>query len=549
MKCLLINPFYPISETPSPPLGLAYLAAVLERAGVAVALLDFVVYPYSKKNLETTLKTFAPDFVGLTAVTMTFDHAAEIVRDIKSIKADLLTVMGGPHVSMCPDETLSALPALDMIVVGEGDDTIVEIARQVTSGRQWENIPGIVYRDAAGIHATPAKPYAVDVKSLPMPARHLLPLGRYKALNMPVSMTTSRGCPFKCIFCVGRKMVGAKVRYRNPVSVVDEMAYLKGLNFNQINIADDLFTASRAHCFGVCDEILRRGLNIKWSSFARVDLVSLDLLQKMKEAGCVAVSFGVETANPDILKTIKKGITLAQAEAAVSACADAGVLPHVSFILGLPGETPETIEETRVFGEKIKALGASYGFHLLAPFPGTEIRDRAGELGIRILTHDWREYHANKAIVETDRADAALMDRIAGRWKDEYDEYLGLVKQKIAANTATEEEAWSLIGLENTVILYDLMMKSALEEKGSWPVTAGESADEATLLTALAGRVYGYTDYSAERAAQAMQWAMSRDSLVHRFQNGQIVWSWRDYLQASPFRMPEVSARIERELN
>ncbi|MFZ5565198.1 MAG: B12-binding domain-containing radical SAM protein, partial [Thermodesulfobacteriota bacterium] len=395
MKCLLINPFYPVSETPSPPLGLAYLAAELERAGVEVLLADFVVFPYSRERIEEILKTFAPDFVGLTAVTMTFDHAAEIVRDIRAADQTVLTVMGGPHASMCARETLEALPELDMVAVGEGDDTVVRIAGELAGQRRWETIAGIVYRDKTGICATPVREYAVDVTALPMPARHLVPLGRYKALNMPVSMTTSRGCPFKCIFCVGRKMVGAKVRYRDPVSVVDELAFLAGLGFSQVNIADDLFTASRAHCFGVCDEILRRGLNIKWSSFARVDLVNYELLKKMKEAGCVAVSFGVETANPEILKTIKKGITLEQVEAAVRACADAGVLPHVSFILGLPGETPETIEETRRFGEKIKAMGASYGFHLLAPFPGTEIRDRATELGIRILTDDWREYHAN----------------------------------------------------------------------------------------------------------------------------------------------------------
>jgi radical SAM superfamily enzyme YgiQ (UPF0313 family) len=347
---------------------------------------------------------------------------------------------------------------------------------------------------------------------------------------MPVSMTTSRGCPFKCIFCVGRKMVGAKVRYRDPITVVDELAYLKGLNFNQINIADDLFTASRSHCFGVCDEILRRNLDIKWSSFARVDLVSPELMKKMKQAGCVAVSFGVETANREMLKTIKKGITLEQVEAAIGACAEADMLPHVSFILGLPGETPETIEETSQFGEKIKAMGASYGFHLLAPFPGTEIRDRAEELGIHILSHDWREYHANKAIVETDRADAALMDKIAGQWKDEYDLYLGDVKEKIKAGTATEEEAWSLIGLENTVILYDLMMTSALEEYGAWTIGEGENPDEEALLNRLAGRICHLTGYDAGRVAEALQWAKSRDSFLFHFDNGRVLWSWHDYL-------------------
>ncbi len=530
MKCLLINPHYPISETPSPPLGLAYLAAVLEQAGVEVDLLDCVVFPYSKEFLEAKLKSFSPDFVGITAVTMTFDHAAIIVRDIKAINETMVTVMGGPHVSMCADDTLNALPELDMIVLGEGDDTIVQLAESIAGDRDWRRVPGLVFRDGDTIRTTEFKPYAVDVKALPMPARHMIPLGRYRALNMPVSMTTSRGCPFKCIFCVGRKMVGAKVRYRDPVAVVDELAYLKGLNFNQINIADDLFTASRSHCFGVCDEILRRNLNIKWSSFARVDLVSPELLKKMKQAGCVAVSFGVETANPEMLKTIKKGITLEQVEAAIKACAEADVLPHVSFILGLPGETPETIEETRLFGEKIKAMGASYGFHLLAPFPGTEIRDRAEELGIHILSHDWREYHANKAIVETDRADAALMDRIAGQWKDEYDLYLGDVKEKIKAGTATEEEAWSLIGLENTVILYDLMMTSALEEYGTWAIGEGDKPDEEALLNTLAERVCHLTEYDAARVVQALQWAKSRDSFVFHFDSGRVLWSWHDYL-------------------
>ncbi|MFZ5565121.1 MAG: B12-binding domain-containing radical SAM protein, partial [Thermodesulfobacteriota bacterium] len=253
------------------------------------------------------------------------------------------------------------------------------------------------------------------------------------------------------------------------------------------------------------------------------------LLKKMKEAGCVAVSFGVETANPEILKTIKKGITLEQVEAAVKACADAGVLPHVSFILGLPGETPETIEETRRFGEKIKAMGASYGFHLLAPFPGTEIRDRATELGIRILTDDWREYHANRAIVETEKADAALMDQVARRWKDEYDEYLGYVKQQMDAGTATEEEAWSLVSLENTVINYDLMMKSSLETRGAWRMEA-PGADGDALLSALADRVCGDTGYPANRVAQALAWAMGRGSLEYAVDNGRVAWRWKDYL-------------------
>ena len=156
--------------------------------------------------------------------------------------------------------------------------------------------------------------------------------------------------------------------------VVDELEYLNSLNFHQINIADDLFTANKKHCLAVCNEIIRRGLTLKWTSFARVDTVSKDLLATMKSAGCEAVSFGIESANPDILKTIQKGITLPQVVNAVKMCQQVGIIPYASFILGLPGETPQTIKDTLDFGERLKEQGMLYGFHLLAPFPGTEIR-------------------------------------------------------------------------------------------------------------------------------------------------------------------------------
>ena len=155
------------------------------------------------------------------------------------------------------------------------------------------------------------------------------------------------------------------------------MEYLNSLNFHQINIADDLFTANRKHCLAVCDEIINRRLELKWTSFARVDTVSEEILTQMKAAGCSAVSFGVESGNPQILKTIKKGITREQVVAGGDMCRRTGVTPHASFILGLPGETPQTIRETMDFGEQLKELGLSYGFHLLAPFPGTEIRAKA----------------------------------------------------------------------------------------------------------------------------------------------------------------------------
>ena len=529
MRLLLINPFYPISETPSPPLGLAFLAGALERAGVEVKILDFVVFPYSKKVLESVLKGFLPHMVGITAVTMTFDNAMNVIKDVKGIDPDIITVMGGPHVTFCAEDTMNSFPALDCIVLGEGEETIVDLVRAVDKAGDWGNINGLVYRNGSGIHRTGFRPPGIAMDSLPVPARHLLPLARYRALEMPVSMTTSRGCPFKCIFCVGRKMVGAKVRYLSPKKVVDELEYLSSLNFDQINIADDIFTTSKRHCLAVCDEIMRRKIKAKWSAFARVDTVSREVLGKMKEAGCGVVSFGVESGNRDILKTIKKGITLEQVIAAVKMCTDLEITPHASFILGLPGETPETLKETVDFGEKLKDMGVSHGFHLLAPFPGTEIREQSTKLDIKILTSDWREYHANRAIVETSSVNRKMLDEIVIEWESEFNKWLGEIKRRMETGEAEEDEIRQLMRLERCVLVYDLMMGRVVEERGSWR-KENEVVSDSDALKALVSRVANSTNKADEQVFDTLNYAVEQENLRYVEDNGLIRWEWVDYL-------------------
>ena len=529
MRYLLVNPYYPISENPSPPLGLAFLAAALEQAGIEVRVLDLVVFPYTIELLEDLLDDFQPDIVGITSVTMSFDSAIAVIQDVKKIAPDLVTVMGGPHVSFRARETMTEYPALDFIVMGEGEEAIVELARAVEKGAGFEEIAGLAWREGDRINITTGRPPGIDVDTLPRPSRHLLPLGRYRTLGMAISMTSSRGCPFSCIFCVGRKMVGAKVRYRNPISVVDELEYLSSLNFIQVNMADDLFTANKKHCLEVCDEILRRGLKTKWTSFARVDTVSPEVLARMKEAGCTAVSFGVETGNREILKTIRKGITLEQVEAAVTMCVEAGITPHASFILGLPGETPETLKETVAYGEKLKSMGVSHGFHLLAPFPGTRVRDESADYGLKILTDDWREYHANRAIVATDSVSREMLDEVVIQWEKNFDSYLGWLKERLEAGEASAEEAWPLINLERIVLIYDLMMDRVIEEKGSWPAD-DDPADSSGHLSQLVDRIKEATPKPRELLMEALGSAMEAGNLKRRKADGLVRWEWVDYL-------------------
>jgi anaerobic magnesium-protoporphyrin IX monomethyl ester cyclase len=529
MRFLLINPYYPISETPSPPLGLAYLGAALEAAGIEVRLLDLVVFPYSIKILESVLQDFAPQFVGITAVTMTFDHAAGVIKDVKHIDPAIRTVMGGPHVTFCAKETMRCLPELDFICLGEAEATIVELVQSTENGCRWNAIKGIVYRQGTEIHSTGVRKEMLDLDAIPAPARALIPLGRYRALHMPISMTTSRGCPFQCIFCVGRQMVGPRVRFRNPAQVVDELAYLSGLKFHQINLADDLFTANKKRCLAVCDEIIQRRLKTTWTCFGRVDTVSPEILSRMKQAGCDAICFGVESANAAILKTIKKRITTEQVLAAVVMCRDAGIIPHASFILGLPGETPETLKETNDFGKRLKDKGAMCGFHLLAPFPGTAVREQSERLGIRILTSDWSQYHANRAIVETASVTSEMLDKMVIEWEDEFKEWLEEIKRLMDTGEATEQEASLLTNLVHTVLIYDLMMGHAVEEKGFWRHN-GKPLATADALKTLIDRIAGTFSHQPADISSALVYAAEQGNLRYEEREGQAQWQWVDYL-------------------
>jgi radical SAM superfamily enzyme YgiQ (UPF0313 family) len=390
------------------------------------------------------------------------------------------------------------------------------------------SVQGLAYRSGSQVRLTRRRPFIEDLNRLPLPARHLLPLGRYRALGMPISMTTSRGCPNACIFCVGRKMVGSRVRFRSPGLVVDELVHLASFGFHQINLADDLFTADCSRCLAVCNEILRRGLHIKWTSFARVDTVSEGLLRRMKEAGCTAVSFGIESGNPGILKTIKKRIALEQVEAAVGMCARTGVTPLASFILGLPGETPDTLNQTFDFAKRLQDQGLIYGFHLLAPFPGTAVRERSSQLGLRILTNDWSQYHANRAVAETPSVTRRMLDEIAVEWEERFDRYLGEIKERMRAGKASAGEAHQVTNLERIVLVYDLMMQHTVERVGTWPQASPISSESA--LDTLVRRVQEATGVEAMTLREGLEAAVRQETLVLEHRDEMIRWRWRDQL-------------------
>ncbi len=403
MRVLLISTAHPLEENPLPPMSLGYLAGALQADGFDVDILDFLITSYRPEKIRQKLEEYRPQLVGVTCVTMTYPLAAEMLKVCKETDPDLVTLIGGPHVSFAIDDALLNAPWIDAVVVGEGDDTIVEFARLVDGGGNMADIAGLAFvRDGTVVKTSP-RPLIGDIDRLPAPARHLLPLARYRALGTPCTVISSRGCPYGCLFCSAHRMFGRKVRFRDPGLVVDEIERIvRDFGFEQINIVDDTFTVNHQHARGICEEMLRRNLKVNWCAYARADNMTDELVALMKRAGCNMMLFGLESADESILKTIGKGIRPDDMRNGVRIATSAGMKVFGSFIIGLPGESQETIETTRRFAEEINVgYGAQYGYHILSPLPGTDLYENAADYGLRILSQNWADFDANQVIVES----------------------------------------------------------------------------------------------------------------------------------------------------
>ncbi len=484
MKIALIASPYPLEEIPSPPLGLTYIAAVCEAAGADVVILDYIVRGYSKEKLIAELAAFGPDIVGTNSVTLNFKKAAGILQTAKKANPGIITLMGGPHVSFDSEAVLTLYPEIDIIVRGEGEATVTELLGKIHDRDAWQDIRGISFRDKGRIITTGPRPFIEDLDALPKPARHLLPMARYQALGDPVSIITSRGCPNQCIFCLGRRMVGQKVRFRSPVLIADEIGELISMGSSYINIADDLFTASKSRVRALCNEILKRKLLFHWSAFSRVNTIDVETLRLMKSAGCHSVSFGIESGNAEMLKRVKKGITLDQARKASAACKEAGIRGHASFMVGLPGETFDTMKDSLNLQKELEIESA---YHFLSPFPGTEVREKIADYDLEILTHDWDEYNANKSIVRTSGLSPEDMDVFVREAHGKVEKEWDILKKKYEEKIATPDEEMQVGGFYRMEMIFKLLSRDVIEEN---PVNG---SDKKTAFKSLCQKISGLT--------------------------------------------------------
>lgn len=376
LKLVLINPPQP-TKYPQPPMGLALIAAVVEREGYEVTVVDANALRLKPMNIVPYVTE--ANVVGLTAMTPTINAAISIARYLKQANHDLSIILGGAHATLLPNETLASAPEIDMVVRGEGEQTIIELLRAFECQQPLDNILGISYRRNGKVHSTPSRPTSVDLDSLPFLAYHLLPWQRYRphpphgqAFPFAV-MVTSRGCPYRCSYC-SKPIFGNKFRAQSPERIIEEISYYKEkFGVKEIAFYDDVFTLDKKRAYAIADNIIKKGLKICWTCETRVNLVDKELLRHMKQAGCYAIAYGIESASPEILDTLNKDITLEQAEEAVRLAQQVGLQTIGYFMLGSPGESLETIGKTIEFAKRLKIDFAQ--FAITTPFPGSQLYD------------------------------------------------------------------------------------------------------------------------------------------------------------------------------
>jgi len=374
LKVTLINPPQD-TRYPQPPIGLALITAILEKAGYAVNLLEANALQLNPRMIAERVAD--ADVIGITAMTPTVGTALSIAHYIKQKSPRFKVIMGGPHVTLLPEETLTTSNDIDVIVRGEGDATIIDLLKSIENQQSLSNVAGISYKQNGKIVHTKDRTSIVDMDSLPCPAYSLLPWRKYKphpphGMALPFgAMVTSRGCPYHCAYC-SKPVFGSKFRAQSPERVVEEMVYLKEkFGVREIAFYDDSFTIDKERVHAIADSIISKKLKIAWSCETRVNLVDKELLTHMKAAGCYVVAYGIESASPEIIKTIQKDTTIEQVEKAIRAHKEIGLQVIGYFMLGSPGETPQTIQQTINFAQKLKVDFAQ--FSITTPFPGTEL--------------------------------------------------------------------------------------------------------------------------------------------------------------------------------
>jgi len=409
MKVLLVNPpaknlvrtFAPDALTEEmglyPPMGLLYIASYAMKAHgerFKIEILDTQVERMDYKKIKKFLEEKKPDIIGISCMTFLLIDALKVARLAKETNPRTHVVFGGTHPTIYPVEMLSQ-PEIDSIVIGEGEITFAELLDALFMKKFPSGINGVGYKENGKILLNPRREFIRDLDSLPFPDRDLLPFKKYYNLlggskEIMTSLLTSRGCPHKCIFCTSKD--GRLCRRRSPENTVQEIEECVAKGITDFDIIDDTFTIHRKRVIAIADLIIQRGLKITMDLRARVDQVDQEILDKLAQAGCNRIRFGVESGSPEVLRALKKGITVEQVRRAFKMAKKAGIVTFAYFMMGSPGEKKKEIIKSIKLAKEIDPDFAQ--FLITTPFPATELYTLGMEKGV--LQGDyWREFSAN----------------------------------------------------------------------------------------------------------------------------------------------------------
>ena len=422
-RIVLVNiPFYHAGCAEA-PLGLAYVAAVLERAGISFDLLDANALGMGMEDIIAHIRKKRPAAVGATVMTSMLAAGRHLADAVMNRPSPPLLIFGGPHATIAPEETIERGGA-DICVRGEGEETVLDLMAHLGEGAGgWARVSGISFRDGGKVIHAHDRPLIRDLDSIPFPARHLLPMERYQTIHTGrkrfATIMTSRGCPGKCMFCY--RPFGRNLRYRSLENVMEEVRELvERCRVEEISILDDAFTLDRERVVEFCEKVLSSGLRFAWrlGNGTRVDLIDEELLRLMKKVGCYEVAFGIESGDDEVLRKIGKEITTAQVEKAFAAAKKVGMETIGFFMIGHPFDTIATMKKTIDFAIKLDPTYAQ--FTMSTPLPGTALWTWVQKHGRSLIGDDVTklDFLGTKPHYETDRfsaEDARRMYRLAYR--------------------------------------------------------------------------------------------------------------------------------------
>jgi len=354
------------------------------------------------KNIDDIIQEisqYSPDVIGISATSPVVPMAKLTASKIKE-RFNIPVVIGGVHVTVAPEQAMREGKSFDYGIIGEGEITLLELVEALARGDSVNRIKGLIYRDGENVLRTEPRPYIQDLDSLPIPDRTLLNLDRYtfsipkKGTGRITLMMTNRGCPFQCVFCSARTIWGTRVRWRSVGKVLEEIEHIvNGLHIKYITFADDTLTLKRDRMIEICNGILERNIQFNWEGMTRANTVDEELLKLMKKAGLVRLSFGIESGDPEILRKIKKGVTVEEVKRAYKSAYKLGIETRGSVMIGHPYETKRTVMKTLWFIRNLKECMQAY-INITTPFPGTELYEMVlrGEGGTRLLTKDLAQY-------------------------------------------------------------------------------------------------------------------------------------------------------------